>query len=94
MLAWLIGVGALLACLLVILRYFWPRKPKAALERPSKRTETSAPVPESQTRVRMVQKLLAQGWKADEVARELKLSSREVERIQALSESGDNDQNN
>lgn len=92
MLTWLIAIGALLACLLVILKYFMPRKPKAAVERSGKRTEPSAPVLESQTRVRMVHKLLNQGWKPDEVARELKLSHKEVERIVSLLKSGGYDQ--
>ncbi len=84
-----LGLG-LLALLLAVLIYQLLRK-----RRPRQVKPPAEPAPlgadyvaDSHTRVRMVQKLLEQGWTPGEVAREMKLTEREMNQLLAFIKSG------
>ncbi len=83
---YLIVAAAVLLCLLVILKFLVRKKPEPAAAIPvsepaSKPSEGKTLLLDDQTRRRVVQKLLAQGWTSSEIAREMMLDEQEVERI-------------
>lgn len=85
--ALLLGAFALLTVLaLLIFILFWRRrlKPEAPGEEVS---AGSTLILDSETKTRLVLKLSEQGWKSAEIARELKLSPKEVEQIISLGQS-------
>lgn len=85
----ILGLG-LLALLLVALIYRLLRKrAPRQVKQPAVPTPLGADyVADSHTRVRMVQKLLEQGWTPNEVAREMKLTEREMNQLLSLIKSG------
>lgn len=83
---WLILGSTALLCLWVILKYLVRRKPRAKPEATDPRKATATPAGttlllDPETRLRMVQKLLDQGWTATEIAREIRLDLQETEEI-------------
>ncbi len=77
----LIGAVALALILLVIFKYFKKSAPAPNTDQPARKLEGMTLLFDAETRERMVHKLSEQGWTAREIARELKLSLREVQAI-------------
>lgn len=85
---WLILAAAALLILLVVLKYFLAKRPEIAAGtsepiRDEKPAEGRTLLLDPETRQRMVQKLLDQGWSSSEIAREMRLGVQEVEAIVA-----------
>lgn len=81
----IIGV-ALILCVWVILRFFRKRKPAELPGSFIQTPEGSILLMDNDTKSRMVKKLQKQGWTASQIARELKLSVRQVEEISSGAE--------
>ena len=85
---WLIIAAAALLILLVVLKFFLAKRPEAVsgtseTEGDENPAEGRTLLLDPETRQRMVQKLLDQGWSSSEIAREMRLGVREVEEIVA-----------
>lgn len=78
LLAGLLALALLALLLWSLLRKKAPRKP---ITPPTMDPESSSLLLESETRRRMIQRLLDQGWSKEEIAREMKLSLTDVEQL-------------
>lgn len=86
----LLILGGLLFVAVLVFVFAIKMKPRQKPE-PSPIEEVSVPL-ESKTLARMVSKLLADGWSMREIAKELRISQREVESLVQLCQSGDYDE--
>lgn len=86
----LLILGGLLFVAVLVFVFAIKMKPRQKPE-PSPIDEVSVPL-ESKTLARMVSKLLADGWSMREIAKELRISQREVESLVQLCQSGDYDE--
>ena len=77
----MLGAATLLLVAMVIWKYFRKRNSTPGVEEPVRKLEGTTLLFDAETRERMVQKLSEQGWSSREIARELKISLREVEAI-------------
>jgi hypothetical protein len=71
----------LILCLLIFLKYLRRRAPESMPETPEDDLEGATLMLDPETRRRMVGKLVNQGWSAGEIARELRLGTKEVQSI-------------
>lgn len=86
----LLILGGLLFVAVLVFVFAIKMKPQQKPE-PLPIEEVSVPL-ESKTLARMVSKLLADGWSMREIAKELRISQREVESLVQLCQSGDYDE--
>ncbi len=80
-LIYIISVLTLIFVVLVIKQYFRPNIVKKTKTNKDNTIEGTTLLLDSETRTRMVHRLLDQGWTAREIALEMKLGVRDVERI-------------
>ncbi|MDP2172663.1 MAG: hypothetical protein Q8J62_02700, partial [Candidatus Cloacimonadaceae bacterium] len=85
----LILIGLILLLVIIrFIRYF----SKRSLNRPEKEPAGGSLLLDSDTRTRMVMKLIKDGWNAREISRELNIPLKDVERIIAKSRGRDIDE--